>query len=100
MSKFYEKEGKNAAACDFSGNATLTASVTESADALASSCVANPDATFAPSAPATTRPASTGSPSGRPGNSNDDSAALGNNALVGVGSMALVGVVAAVWTLL
>lgn len=98
MSKFYEAEGKNAAACDFSGNATLTASVTESADALASSCVANPDATFAPSAPATTRPATSGSPSGRP--SNDDSAALGNSALVGVGSMALVGLVSAAWTLL
>jgi 1,3-beta-glucanosyltransferase GAS1 len=99
MSKFYESEGRNAAACDFAGNATLNrgASETETADALASSCVANPSATFAPSAPATTRPASTGAASGRP--SGDDSSALGKSALVGVASTALVGAMAAVWTL-
>lgn len=99
MTKFYESEGRNAAACDFAGNATLNraASETDTADALASSCVANPDATFAPSAPATTRPASSGSPSGRP--SGDEGSAIGMNALVGVASTAFMGALAAAWTL-
>ncbi|EFI28656.1 1,3-beta-glucanosyltransferase [Coprinopsis cinerea okayama7 len=105
MSQFYEGEGRDARACSFSGNGTVNAaaSSTESAEALASSCIANPDATFAPSAPATDSGPASGTPTRGSGNNNDgdagSAASLDVSALVGVSSMAVVGVLSGIWAL-
>jgi len=108
MSQFYEAEDRNEMACGFSGNATLNkaASATESAAALASSCVSNPDATFAPSTPGKESGSGSDSDDSDNGNGNtndgdsDASHAVSATAFLGVGSLASVALVSAIWTLL
>lgn len=105
MSEFFERENRAAEACSFAGNGTVNtlASTTQSATALASSCIADPNATFAPSAPATNvAPAPSKSGGNGNGNTNTPGSAqlTANNALVGLGSMAAIGAVTALWTLL
>ncbi|GLB36499.1 putative splits internally a 1,3-beta-glucan molecule and transfers the newly generated reducing end (the donor) to the non- reducing end of another 1,3-beta-glucan molecule (the acceptor) forming a 1,3-beta linkage, resulting in the elongation of 1,3-beta-glucan chains in the cell wall [Lyophyllum shimeji] len=106
MSQNYQLNNRNAVACSFAGNGTvnpLAPSTNAAADAAASSCIANPSATFVPSAPAS----SGGSSSGN-GASGGSSAGSGNgavnltgdsNALVGMTVMALLSIASAVWTL-
>lgn len=55
MSQYYEANKRNAQACSFAGNGTVNphASSSVSAVAVASSCISNPSATFAPTAAAT-----------------------------------------------
>ncbi|TFK30742.1 1,3-beta-glucanosyltransferase [Coprinopsis marcescibilis] len=118
MSQFYEAEGRAAEACGFSGNATVndSASSTDSATAIASSCVANPAATLVPDLPSSTTggaaPTNTRNPAGgntgngnnsTGGNTNPNSGAIGldsTSSLVGVGAMAVIGVISGLWTLL
>ncbi|EDR08961.1 glycoside hydrolase family 72 protein, partial [Laccaria bicolor S238N-H82] len=54
MSKYYESQNRNSQACSFAGNGTVNshASTSASAASVASSCIASPSATFAPTAPA------------------------------------------------
>ncbi|EAU90116.1 1,3-beta-glucanosyltransferase [Coprinopsis cinerea okayama7 len=107
MSQYYESQDRNPQACSFSGNGTVNdaASPTESAEALASSCISNPDATFVPPRPSGTGGSSSGGGSGNNNNNdNDDDAGSANSldisALVGVASMAVVGIASAAWSLL
>ncbi|KAI0343991.1 hypothetical protein BDW22DRAFT_1328054 [Trametopsis cervina] len=54
--QFYELTNRNAQSCDFAGNATLNSAAPTNSAAVASavsSCLANPSATFVPSAPST-----------------------------------------------
>ncbi|KAG6844271.1 hypothetical protein H0H87_008219 [Tephrocybe sp. NHM501043] len=104
MSNFYQLTDRNPQSCDFSGNATVNPSAPTSvaaADAAASSCLANPDATFVPSAPAST---GSGSNTGiSTSTTSKDSGAVrligDDNALVGMTAMTLVTIASAVWTL-
>ena len=74
------------------------------ADAVASSCIANPSATFVPSAPATT--GGTVSPTGNNGSGNNGGgngavSLIGDaQAIFGLAGAIGVGMVSAVWTLL
>jgi len=96
MSEYYEKANKNSLACDFAGNATANPTVaTVSASGVASSCFANLAAVFTPSASATSgsSPTSTSKGSG-------SVSLLGHlDAIFGLGVMAIVAVMSAVWTL-
>ena len=109
MTQFYEANNRNPQSCSFAGNATVNSQAPSSvsqANAVASSCLANPSATFIPSAPATTAGGSSGSGStgGSNGNNNNNAAVsqlLGSRqAWVGLGVGALVSVLGGVFTLL
>jgi hypothetical protein len=74
MSLYYQTQSRNAAACDFGGNAQLNSgALTVDAASAAQSCIANPSATFVPGSPSTTsgsvRPTGTGSNGGSSGGS-------------------------------
>lgn len=104
MSQYYEAQKRNAQACSFGGNGTVNAaaSATQSAVALASSCVANPSATFAPSSPATATGTRTGSGSSSSGTGRSNGSVsifAETSAFAAMGVMALVGVASAAWTL-
>jgi hypothetical protein len=98
MSEFYEITNRNAQSCNFAGNATVnpTVSATVSASAVASSCFANAAAVFTPSALATSGSSSTSTAKTGSGSIS----LVGNlDAIVGMGVMAIVAVMSAVWTL-
>jgi len=109
MSLFYELNNRNPQACDFSGNATvnpLASKSTSAADLAATSCVASPSATFTPTDIAAAATGSNASPassssSSSSGSKNNGSVSLvgDKNAIFGVGVMAIVGLLSAVWTL-
>lgn len=101
MSQYYEATNKNAASCNFAGNATVNPNAPSSAsaaNAAASSCIANPGAVFTPSAAPTSGGGSTGKPT-TTGKSGAVSLSFETNALVGLGLTALVSVFGAVFTL-
>ncbi|KAG6814048.1 hypothetical protein H0H92_003898 [Tricholoma furcatifolium] len=104
MSDYYQLENRNAQACSFAGNGTINSSAPTSAsaaNAAASSCLANPSATFVPSAPATASGSSNtaaASSASTKGNGAMNLAA-DNDALFGMAAMAFVSIVSAVWTL-
>ncbi|KAI5123704.1 hypothetical protein M0805_000300 [Coniferiporia weirii] len=55
MTQFYELTNRNAASCDFAGNATVNTNAPSSTDSLnsaVSACLANTDTTFVPTSPA------------------------------------------------
>ena len=81
MSEYFEKNGNNVQSCSFGGNGTINGHSTASATAAASSCIADPSATFTPN---TTTPHLVVSQAG--------------SLDVTVG-MAMVGVMGVVWTL-
>lgn len=91
MSQYYEANKRNAQACSFAGNGTVNphASSSVSAIAVASSCISNPGATFAPTAAATTG-AHTSTSSSTKGSSANS--AVGNtHAVGGLVAMTFVG---------
>jgi len=101
MSQYYQLNNRDGQACSFAGNGTvnpLAPSSISAADAAASSCIANPSATFVPSAPASTGGSNSGGSSSGKGNGAVN--LIGNNnALVGMTVMALLSIASAVWTL-
>jgi len=97
MSLYYESQNRNAAACDFGGNAHLNSgALTANAADSAASCIANPSATFVPS------PAS--STSGKPGGTGSSGGSGGSVSLMdSIQSLGLVmgiSVLGGLWTLL
>ncbi|TFK36800.1 glycoside hydrolase family 72 protein [Crucibulum laeve] len=107
MSQYYELNNRNAQACSFAGNGTvnpLAPSSSAAANAAASSCISNPGATFTPSAVSTS---GNGAQSGG-GSSNTSQNTTKNgavslvgdiNAIIGLGAMAVIGGISALWTL-
>jgi len=105
MSEYYEANNRQASACSFGGNGTVNPSAPSSvsaANAVASSCVANPSAVFTPSSVPTsaggsTGSGSTGSSSGKTSGSN----AVFNdpNTLFSLSLMTIVTVLGGIWTL-
>ena len=70
MTLYYQTQNRNAAACDFGGNAHLNSgALTVDASAAAESCIADPSATFVPGSESSTsgKPTSTGGGSGNGG---------------------------------
>jgi len=112
MSQYYEVNNRDPQACNFAGNATVNplAPSASAANAGASSCIANPAATFTPSAPtggsgaSATGTGSTGTGNGgNTGNNkpNGSPALYGDvNPLVGVTAMAVISLVGGIWTVL
>ncbi|KAF9056443.1 glycoside hydrolase family 72 protein [Panaeolus papilionaceus] len=106
MSQYYEANGRNVNACSFAGNGTVNtaapATGTSAAVAAASSCIANPGATFVPS-PAASSTGSTGGKGNTGGNgSNNTGGAVslaGSSALLGMGVMSIVAVMGGLFTL-
>jgi hypothetical protein len=107
MSQYYEANGRNADACSFSGNGTVNARAptgTSAAISAASSCIANPGATFVPS-PVASSPGSNGGNGGNtnnPGGNNNTGGAvslLGSNALLRMTMMTMMAVLGGLWTL-
>ncbi|KAG6837883.1 hypothetical protein H0H93_013036 [Arthromyces matolae] len=107
MSEYYQLTNRNAQSCSFAGNGTvnpLAPTSASAADAAASSCLANPSATFVPSAVSTS-----GSSSGSGSGSSSSTTTKGSNgavnligdgnAILGMSLMTLVSVASAVWTL-
>ncbi|PPQ65976.1 hypothetical protein CVT24_011193 [Panaeolus cyanescens] len=95
MSQFFEANKRDPQACSFAGNGTVNdqAATTVSALAVATSCLANPSATFVPSAAPTSASGGGasnggGSSAGGSGGSGNTGAAMGLSVPVG----ALVGV--------
>lgn len=108
MSQYYELNNRDGQACSFAGNGTvnpLAPSSVSSANAAASSCISNPDATFVPAAPSgggNSGGGSTnggGSPTGTGKNNGAVNLVGDGNALLGMTAMALVSIASAVWTL-
>jgi hypothetical protein len=98
MSKYYEITNRNPQSCNFAGNATVnpSASASVSASAVASSCFANAAAVFTPSSPAS----SGSSPTSTSKTGNSSVGLFGNlDAIFGMGMMAIIAVMSAVWTL-
>ncbi|THH11779.1 hypothetical protein EW145_g438 [Phellinidium pouzarii] len=112
MTQFYESTNRNAASCDFSGNATINSNApsdTNSLNSAVSACLANTDATFVPTAPAANGGSSGGSgTSGGSGSATTSSnGALGHSVFtadiktgaLGTGVLLTVMVAAGFWTL-
>jgi len=96
MSQYYEANKRNAQACSFAGNGTVNphASSSVSAVAVASSCISNPGATFAPTAAATTGAHTSTSSSIKGSNANS---AVGNTrAIGGLVAMSFIGLASVV----
>ncbi|KAK7694316.1 hypothetical protein QCA50_001498 [Cerrena zonata] len=108
MTQFYEANNRNPQSCSFAGNATVNSQAPSSASAansVASSCLANPSATFVPSAPASTAGGSGSGSSSTGGSNGNNNAAVSDllgsrQAWVGVGAGALISVVGGLFTLL
>lgn len=98
FSQYYERTNRNAASCDFSGNATLASPMPSNSAAAASaqaSCISSaPTGAVTPTAPATSSPTSTSSGGGSSGGGSSGGGSGSNNN--GVGRGAVVGVVGAV----
>lgn len=106
MSEYYQLNNNDARACSFAGNGTVNSaapSTPSAANAAASSCLANPSATFVPSAPSNTAGGGGGGGTSRPTSSSVNNAALGltgnYNALFGMVALGAVTIASAVWTL-
>ncbi|EJD04270.1 glycoside hydrolase family 72 protein [Fomitiporia mediterranea MF3/22] len=109
MTQFYEATSRNAASCDFAGNATVNSrapSNTNDENNAVSSCLANTDVTFTPTAPA--GGSSGGGGSGGSGSSTTSpSSALGHTTFLadlktgtlGTGLLLSVMVATGFWTL-
>ena len=66
MTQFYEATDRNAASCDFAGNATINSNApsnTNDENSAVSSCLSNAAATFTPSSPGSSGSGSSSSPS-------------------------------------
>jgi hypothetical protein len=103
MSKYYESQNRNVQACSFAGNGTVNshASTSVSATSVASSCIASPSATFAPTAPAsTTKSSSTGTTTSAGGPKKNGASTLVGGGFVGMVSMGVVVVVSGMWTVM
>jgi hypothetical protein len=103
MSQYYQLQKNDARACSFSGNGTVNSaapSTPSAANAAASSCLANPDATFVPSAPSTTAKGGSGGAPTTTGVKNGAVPLVGdNNALAGMTVLGAVTILSVVWTL-
>ncbi|TFK57653.1 glycoside hydrolase family 72 protein [Heliocybe sulcata] len=101
MSEYYEHSNKNQDACSFGGNGTIH-TTSNSAAAVASSCISNPSATFTPSAPATASGSSASHSSGSSGSGSHSGAvaSFDPRAIFGLGLMVVVSAVGGVATLL
>ncbi|KAF8490720.1 Glucanosyltransferase-domain-containing protein [Gautieria morchelliformis] len=107
FSQFYDVTNRNSQSCDFSGNATVVSNPPSSsaAAAAATSCLANAQTTFAPTAPAGSSGSGTGSStatSSAKGNTAQRPVAIFTDArgILGVGLMTLLALVGGSWTLL
>ncbi|EPQ61101.1 glycoside hydrolase family 72 protein [Gloeophyllum trabeum ATCC 11539] len=101
MSQYYESQNKNQQACSFGGNGTVH-STSASASAVASSCIANPSATFTPSAPASATGGSSTGGSGSSGSNHSGALSgfsLDSRAIFGVGLMIVVSAFGGIATL-
>ncbi|KZT22131.1 carbohydrate-binding module family 43 protein [Neolentinus lepideus HHB14362 ss-1] len=98
MTEYYESQNKNQQACSFGGNGTVH-SASESAAAVASSCISNPSATFTPSSPATASGSS--HTTGSSGSSHSGTlATVDSRAVFGLGLMVVVSAIGGIATLL
>lgn len=103
MSEFYEASNRDAQACSFGGNGTVNTAAPSSvsaANAAASSCVANPSATFTPSAGS--NPGSPSSPSGtgKSGKTGAATSVFGDSrGYLGLATVVVLSVTSALWTL-
>ncbi|EMD41638.1 glycoside hydrolase family 72 protein [Gelatoporia subvermispora B] len=79
MSEYYEATNRLATSCSFGGNGTVNANTPSglSASAAASSCLANPSATFTPSAPSGSGAAAPGSSGSSGSSGSKDNGAAG-----------------------
>lgn len=106
MNEWYQLNGMQPEDCSFSGNGSvnpLGASGTAAAVAAETSCIASPSATFTPTLPSGISTASSSSGSSGSSSSGSNSAAplLGENqVLLGMLSVAFIGVASGIWTLL
>ncbi|KAJ7617375.1 1,3-beta-glucanosyltransferase [Roridomyces roridus] len=111
FSQYFELTGKAETSCDFSGNATLVSNnVNVVPSAAVASCVANPSATFTPSASAPASSATGGSSSSGGGGGSSSSGGGGGSTggalsfaqgpIVGLAAAAACVVWGAMWTLL
>lgn len=96
MSLYYQTQNRNAAACDFGGNARLNSgALTVDPASAAQSCISNPSATFVPG--------SQTSGSGNPTSTSHNGSSGGSVSLVdSIQSLGLVigiSAVGALWTL-
>ena len=105
MNEWYQINGMQPESCSFAGNGSvnpLGASGTASAFAAETSCVASPSATFTPTLPSGLATASSGSGSSGSSDSGSNGAVpvLGEGqVLLGMMSVALIGVASGIWTL-
>ena len=97
MSLYYEKQNRNAAACDFGGNAHLNSgALTLNAADSAASCIANPSATFVPGGGSTT----SGKPTGTGNNSGSGGSVSIMDSIQSLGLVMGISAIGALWTLL
>ena len=101
INEYFVLSGQKVTSCDFSGNATFSPNAPTGTAALAaeSSCLANPDATFVPTAPTTASGSgAAGAPTSGSGSGGGSGSGTQNNAgssSVHVGREAVLGVVVA-----
>lgn len=100
MSKYYESQNRNSQACSFAGNGTVNshASTSASAASVASSCIASPSATFAPTAAATSSGSSSTATTTSGGGKKNGASTLVGGGFVGMVVMGVVVVVSGIWT--
>jgi len=97
MSLYYESQNRNAAACDFGGNAHLNSgALTVNAADSAASCIADPSATFVP-APASS---TSGKPTGTGSNGGSGGSISLMDSIQSLGLVMGISVIGALWTLL
>jgi len=105
MDQYYELTNRNAQSCNFAGNATINSQAPSSSSAVSaaqSSCLANPSATFVPSAAATSgtsRPTSTSSSGSNSNGANAAAGLMNREAVMGTLVAAVFTVIGAAFTL-
>jgi len=97
MTLYYETQNRNAAACDFGGNAQLNSgALTVDAVAAAESCIANPTATFVPGSSSS----GGGEPTGTGNNGGTDGSVSLMDSIQSLGLVMGISAIGALWTLL
>ena len=97
MSLYYESQSRNAAACDFGGNAHLNSgTITVNAADSAASCIANPGATFVPEPGSST----SGKPTGTGGSGGSGGSVSLMDSIQSLGLVMGISAIGALWTFL
>ena len=103
MTQFYELTDRNAASCNFAGNASVNTGAPSSrtaVDSAVSQCLSNTAATFTPTAPSNDGGSGSGGNTGGNGGTSSPRPSQSNNAAIGTMQLPVEGVFGATFMMI